>query len=201
MTIDPDIVSRIKELGGSTDPEASSLQEFLLGTTFPHHLYDQDWDVYGVDEFFEENRAVYDNDVETFLDLIVQHYYSNQDELYGQDIWQPKLFTPFTPGTPDFEEWNSVLIEDADLSPIRAICGDGELQFVQILESYGYPDHSYVCLQDPEPQNPTVFGTDHEEFFQEISDYKRLSDLLNSYVTRDEFRQIIREYLDESASD
>ena len=199
MIVAPAVRNRIHELGGSTPSEFASLKDFLLGTTFPHYLYDKDWDVYGVDDFFAANRSSYDNDVESFLDLIEQYYFAKHDFACGQHFWQPELFTPFTPGTENFKEWESFFAEYGDLSPVRSLCGDGELEFLQIIHSYGYPDHFYICLQDPSPEDPTVFGTDHEMFFQEIDAYGSLSEFLDRYCTRGDFREIIRDYLADKA--
>lgn len=194
MSVSPAVQNRIRELGG-TPSQSDSVKDFLLETTFPHYLHDKDWEVYGVEDFLDANRATYDNDVEAFLGLIEQHYFAKHDFTYGQHVWQPALFTPFTPGTEDFTEWDSWFAEHADLSPVREVCGEGQLEFVQIIYSYGYPDHYYVCLQDPTPADPTVFGTDHELFLQEITDYGPLSAFLDNYCTRSDFREIVREFL------
>lgn len=199
MTVLLEIKNRIQELGGSIDPDSSSLQAFLLRVRFPHHLYYEHRGFHGIDELLEQHQAVYEEDVEAFLDLVEQHYFTDRDFACGQDFWEPVLFTPLTPGSADQAEWESWFADYADLSPIRAVCGEGELQFVRIVRNYRYPDQFYICLQDPQPENPTVFGTDHEAFFQEISVRGRFSDFLNIYCTRADFRELVREELQDAS--
>jgi hypothetical protein len=195
MALIPAIENRIRELGGSITSVGLPLKETLLSISFPHYLYREDWGLYGVDEYFAQHRAIYDADRDEFLDQIESHYFSRHDFACGQHIWQPAAFTPFTPDTSDFKEWDSFMSQHADLSVFRDVCGDGILEFVQLIHSYGFPDHYYVCLQDPVQDNPTVFGTDHEEFFQEISDYGPLARFLERYCTRSEFREIVSDYV------
>jgi hypothetical protein len=195
MNISPAIINRIQELGGNVPSNNQSLKEFLLGTTFPHYLYRKDWDFYGVDDFLDKNRTIFQKDVNKFVKLVEQHYFAKHDFACGQDFWKPELFTPLTPGTPDFNAWQPWFTENSNLSSIRALCGDGLLEFFQIIHSYGYPDHYYICLQDPVPENPTVFGTDHEVYFQEVCARATLLDFLHSYCTRNDFCQIVSEYI------
>jgi len=137
-----------------------------------------------------------ERDVEAFLDLAETHYLFDADITVGQDMWTPQSFTPLTPGTQDFAEYKSWFDEYVDLSPIRSFCESEPLEFVQILFGYGYPDHYYVCLQDATPEDPTVIGTDHEQFFSEVSTQGSLSEFLKQYHTRSEFRKLIRDYLE-----
>lgn len=195
MPLSSSIEKRICELGGRLSNGDLPMKESLLGITFPHYLYPSDWDLYGVDEFFAEHKSTYETSPDAFLDQIESHYFAAHDRACGQDFWQPKHFTPTTPGTADFKEWNTEFSRFADLSAIRSICGDGPLEFVQLIYSYGYPDHYYACLQDPSQDNPTVFGTDHEEFFQQVRAHAPLEQFLNSYCTRSEFREIVLEHV------
>ena len=195
MPLSSKIEARVRELGGSSINGDLSLKDAILGVSFPHYLYHNDWEVYGVDEFFTEHRSVYDSDPQTFLDQVEAHYFAKHDFACGQDFWQPKHFTPLTPGTDDFKEWDTIFSQYADLVPIRSVCGDGPLEFVQLIHSYGFPDHYYICLQDPSDDNPTVFGTDHEEFFQDIRARGPLDQFLDRYCTRSDFREIVSEYV------
>ena len=196
MSFHPAFEARIRDLGGVPPEGASTLKEHLLGITFPHDLYDDDWEVYGLDELMEAHRDVLDRDTEAFLDLAEAHYLSGKDLIVGQDMWTPQVFTPLTPDTPDFAEYKSWFDEFVDLSPIRPFCEGEPLEFVQILFGYGYPDHYYICLQDADPNDPVVIGTDHEEFFSELRTRGPLSDFLNQYLTRSELRDRIRDYLE-----
>ncbi len=192
------IISRIKKLGGQIlKARDDTLRAHMSTIQFPHVLYDQDWDVYGIDAFYEKNRGAFHSTPTDFYDALEAEYFTDSDKPRGQSFWCNELFTPLTPGTDHFKEWSSCFdsSDSVDLQPIRDIVGGGRLEFVQIMYSFGFPDHYYVCLQDPKPANPTVFGTDHEVFFQEYSVVEPLSMFLKRFLTRSAFRKIVREYL------
>jgi hypothetical protein len=70
-----------------------------------------------------------------------------------------------------------------------------EMDFVCIFYSYGYPDHYFVCTTDPDQSNPTVYGTDHEAYFDEIENEGSLEEFLDKFMTKEEFREVVKEYL------
>ena len=197
-----ELINVIEDLGGEVaKPKGDSLKEQMEAIAFPHALYDQDWECYGkgVDEFFEHHRQLYLSEPETFFTTLEDEFFALDASPRGQAFWRCKLFTPLTAGTEDYKEWNSFFSDTnyINLEPIRKVVGEGELEFIQIMDSYGYPDHFYVCLQDPEPSNPTVFGTDHEVFFAEISVRGPLQDFLTTFLTKTQFRAVVKEYIDE----
>ncbi|MDB0601998.1 hypothetical protein PL373_12715 [Tenacibaculum maritimum] len=57
--------------------------------------------------------------------------------------------------------------------------------------SYGFPDNLFVCLSDPDKENPTVYGTDHEVYFDEITVQGTLEEYFNSFLTKEELIEII----------
>ena len=193
------VLNQLEKLGGRyLKPRTDSLKGYTEAIRFPHVLYDEDWDVYGIDQYFADNRATFDKSESKFFDKLEKHYFTNSETARGQTFWRTKLFTPLTPGTDDHEEWSSYFQnpEHVDLTPLREVFGNGQLEFMQIIYNYGYPDHFYVCLQDPKPKNPTVFGTDHEVFFREYSIQGPLSNFLKRFLTKKEFRKIVKEYLE-----
>ena len=195
------VLNQITKLGGRfVKPRTESLKGYIQAIRFPHVLYNLDWDVYGIDDFLADNRSTFDKSESKFFDELEKHYFTNSETPRGQTFWRTNPFTPLTPGTEDHDEWGSYFDnpEYVDLAPLREIFGEGTLEFMQIIYDYGYPDHFYVCLQDPKPKNPTVFGTDHEEFFREYSMPGTLSDFLEGFLTKKEFRKIVKEYLDDT---
>lgn len=48
------IINKIKTLGGNTDAvdQDKNFIENWRSITFNHYLYDKDWDVYGIDQFY-----------------------------------------------------------------------------------------------------------------------------------------------------
>ena len=195
-----EIQDRIIALGGAINPGAN-LQQSLEGITFQHPLYPKElWgdELYGIDEFHEKHIALYQKDKDAFYQKLLQHFFSDHELPYGQMFHRKRLFTPLTEGTEDFEEWG-VDFKDAemtDLSEIKKVVGDGKLEFMEIAYSYGFPDGYYICLSDPQPENPTVFGTDHEVFFHEITHEGNLATFFQQFYTKEEFLNVIRNYLE-----
>jgi len=140
---------------------------------------------------YNSNKELFLTDKDTFFSKLLSRYFCLTEEGLCQKFWRAKLFTPFKKGTKDFEEWNGIFTDEGDeyfgvnLTEIRkAAIGDSEPEFVLLLESYGFPNHYYICLSDPNPNNPTVFGTDHEVFFREISNEGSLEDFLKNLLQR-----------------
>ena len=200
-----EILERIKQLGGNIDNvKGNSLADDLLSITFDTVLYQKPEDtpwataeqtepIYGIGEFINENEKLFKANKQALYDKIIAKYFRLTDEAYGQVFWQPRLFTPFKEGTDDFEEWNSDFTdEDTDLSEIIKVTNDKTPDFIEVFYSYGFPDNYYICLSDPNPENPTLFGTDHEVYFREITNEGNLEDFLNTFMTKKELIEIIR---------
>lgn len=197
-----EILDKIKKFGGNVDRvKGRSLQEDVGAITFDTVLYADfygGFEVYKLKGFFDENKELYRSDKEMFFAKVLEKYFCMTEEGYGQKFWVGKSFTPFTEGTPDFEEWNDWFSDDeyVDLKEVQKVVGDGHLEFILLFESYGFPDHYYICLSDPNPENPTVFGTDHEVFFKEISNVGSLEDFLENFLTKEEFLDIVKEEIE-----
>lgn len=200
-----EILEKIKQLGGNIDHvKGNSLSDDILSISFNTVLYprteDTPWQtaedaepIYGIGEFINKNEELFKTDKQAFYNKIIDTYFRLTDEGYGQVFWQPKLFTPFKEGTEDCEEWNSEFIdEDIDLSEIIKVTHDKTPDFIEIFYSYGFPDHYYICLSDPNPENPTLFGTDHEEYFREVTNQGNLEDFLNTFITKEELIEIVK---------
>ena len=203
------ILEKIKQLGGNIDNvKGNSLAEDILSITFDTVLYqkpeDTPWQtaedaepIYGIGEFINENEEFFKTDKQALYDKIIDKYFRLTDEGYGQVFWQPRLFTPFKEGTEDFEEWNSEFIdEDTDLTEIIKVTNDKMPDFIQVFYSYGFPDNYYICLSDPDPENPTLFGTDHEEYFREVTNEGNFEDFLNTFMTKDELLEIVKKRIE-----
>ena len=193
LTAEPIASDRIRQLGGDIK-DASTLSSFLLNTTFCRHLYSKDWDGWGLEELAADLRSKFDKRADQIAEI--EALLKTKHKIpCGQDFWQPILYTPLTKGTDDGMEFAS-FADSTDLSEIYKVCGEGALTFVNIIYSYGYPDRYYVCLQDPVPENPTVFGTDRETFFQEISNCSDLNTFLHGYCDEQEMSDLLDEIYD-----
>jgi len=202
-----EILNRIKELGGNIDNvKGDSLQEILQSITFKQPLYPHElWgtELYGIDEFYASNKNLYSADKQNFYLNLMTHFFSEEENPYGQMFYRGELFTPYKKDTPDYEEWNDIFTDEdeVDLSEIYAVSENKHPDFINILFSNGYPDQLYICLSDNNPDNPTVFGTDHEEFFSEISNEGTLLEFLEQFYTKEEFLHIVTNYIENEKTD
>ncbi|MGG7549499.1 hypothetical protein ACQ7CX_02665 [Chryseobacterium arthrosphaerae] len=189
------IIKKINILGGNTEAVSAdkSFAENWQGIRFGHHLYDKDWDVYGIDAFYELHKDVYYADAGKFYENLLEHYFSDHELPYGQYFFRNWLFTPFKENTDDYEELDGLVEENE----IREVVEGTEMEFICLFYSYGYPDHFFVCLSDPDPSNPTVYSTDHEVYFQEIENEGSLENFLDRFMTKEEFQEVVKTYLEE----
>ena len=188
------IVNKIRKLGGNTDAVHTdkNFVENWRSIIFGHHLYDRDWDVYGIDQYYEENSTVYHNDQESFYKELLKHYFSDHELAYGQYFFKDWFFTPFKKDTDNYEELDG-LIEEHE---VKKMVEGSEMDFICIFYFYGYPDHFFVCTTDPDQTNPTVYSTDHEVYFQEIENEGKLENFLDRFMTKEEFLETVKEYLE-----
>lgn len=189
------IINKINILGGNTEAVSAdkSFAENWQSIRFDHHLYDKDWDVYGIDAFYELHKDVYYNDEAKFYENLLKHYFSDHELPYGQYFFRNWIFTPFKENTDDYEELDGLVEENE----IREVVEGTEMEFICLFYSYGYPDHFFVCLSDPDPSNPTVYSTDHEVYFQEIENEGSLENFLDRFMTKEEFQEVVKTYLEE----
>ncbi|QIY90023.1 hypothetical protein [Chryseobacterium gallinarum] len=187
------IINKIKTLGGNTDAvdQDKNFIENWRSITFNHYLYDKDWDVYGIDQFYESNKELYHNQPEKFYENLLNHYFSAHDSAYGQYFVKDWMFTPFKEGSEDQEEFDDLIDEDY----VQEVVGISKPEFMCILYSYGYPDHYFVCTTDPDPSNPTVYSTDHEVYFDELENEGSLEEFLDRFMTKEEFHKVVTGYL------
>ena len=211
MPLHPEILARINALGGDTSRvTGASLADDLASITFDTVLYprpednlpwatgDDEEPIYGLDGYIAEHAATLAASPETFYREMLAHFYSFTDEAYGQDFWIAEPFTPYQVGTSDHDEWADEF-ENPDpddeyavnLTPIIEHTGCARPDFIRLFYRYSYPDNLYICLQGPNPENPTLWGTDHELFFTEISNEGSLKDWLNRYMTQVELLAIV----------
>ena len=195
-----EILNRIVDLGG-TFKKGTTLQEYIEGIEFNHPLYPQElwgYELYGIDEFYDKHKSLYKQDKSKFYEDLISHFFSDHEIPYGQTFYRKRFFTPLTEGTNDFDEWG-VDFEDGEmtnLSEIKKVVGDGRLEFMEIAYSYGFPDGYYICLSDPNTENPTVFGTDHEVYFKEITNEGTFEQFLNQFYTKKEFLELVQNYIE-----
>ncbi len=188
------IIKRINILGGNTDAVSNdkSFAENWQSIRFDHHLYDKDWDVYGIDAFYESHKDVYEKDSGKFYENLLEHYFSDHELPYGQYFFRNWIFTPFKENTDDYEELDGLVEENE----IREVVEGTEMEFICLFYFYGYPDHFFICLSDPDPSNPTVYSTDHEVYFQEIENEGSLEKFLDRFMTKKEFQEVVKTYLE-----
>ncbi|MCR4031837.1 MULTISPECIES: hypothetical protein [Flavobacterium] len=204
-----EILEQIKKLGGNIDNvKGNSLQEDLQSITFDTVLYQRPEDapwasaeeqepIYGIGDFINENEALFKENKEALYEKIIQKYFCQTTEGFGQMFWEVSPFTPFKQGTPDFDEWNSDFTDEStDLTEIIKVTNDPTPDFILLVTSYSFPDNFYITLSDPNPENPTLFGTDHEVFFREVTNEGNLEDFMNSFMSKEEVLEIVKRRID-----
>lgn len=195
------ILTRIEALGGDiSNVKGISLAEDLQSIKFNTVLYPKPEDevpqtdnpepIIDLGEYIAENIDLYNDDEETFYKSLIDRYYRDTEEGFGQMFYWGILFTPLKKGTDDYDEWFE---NNVDFSEIKKVVGDGDLVFIQVMYSYGFPDSYYVCLSDPDQDNPKIFGIDSEETF--YTNEGKLEDFLNSFMTKDEFLLSVKLFL------
>jgi hypothetical protein len=195
------ILGKIQRLGGTTDKvQGISLLKDLQAIKLEQPLYPKDTygeELYGVDEFFAKHQKLYLKDKPAFFERLLKTFFAKNQPPRGHMVYLGKPFTPLKKGSKDYKEWQDDFEdEDAvDLSEIKELTGEERPDFVQIASSFSYPDSFYVCLSDPKPSNPTVFGTDHEMFFLEVTNEGTLEQFFQKFLTQAEFLKIIKKHL------
>ncbi|WP_312510366.1 hypothetical protein [Chryseobacterium culicis] len=102
-------------------------------------------------------------------------------------------FNTFKEGTHNYDEPEE-LVEEPE---VREIVKGMEMDFICIFYSYGYPGHYFVCNTNPDQNNPEVYSTDHEAYFQEAGTKGKLEEFLDWFMAREEFLETVTGYLAE----
>jgi len=204
-----EILERIEELGGNiSSVVGKSLAEDLCSITFDTVLYrknvDTPWSnaddeepIEGLGDFVDENIELYKKDKDVFFNRLYEKYFILTEEAYGQYFWSGEMFTPFREGSTDFEEWNDFFNDDLhSFKEIFDVTDNKDPDFVHLFYGYGYPDCIYVVSQDVNSENPTVFGTDHEEWFIEVDVEGDLEKYLQRFWTKKELREYMEHRMD-----
>ena len=203
-----EILDRIQALGGDiSSVKGESMAEDLCSITFKTVLYrkpiDTPWadadnqePIESLGNFVDENIKLFQEDKEEFFQKLYEKYFTLTEEPYGQYFWHGKMFTPFKDRSPDFNEWNDMFKGDLySFKEIYSVTNNKTTDFVHLFYGYGYPDCVYVASQDINSENPTVFATDHEEWFIEIDNEGDLESYLNTFWTKEELRIAIESVL------
>lgn len=206
MYMKQEILTQIQRLGGNIEQvKGLSLQDDLAAITFGHPLYPDHYgdELYGADKFYAEHKQLYIDNKQDFYNKLIDHFFSDHEIPYGQAFFRNVLFTPFKEGTFDFDEWNDMFIdeEEVDLTEVYKVTENTRPDFMLITYSYGFPDEYYVCLSDVNPENPTVFGTDHEVYFKEVTNSGSLEDFFKRFLTKEEFLNIVEDYIEHEKTD
>lgn len=204
-----EILNRIEQLGGNVaQVKGTSLQEDLCAITFHTALYlkpvDTPWQsaedtepITGLGDWVDKHMTLFESDRQTFYQKMVDTYYTLDETPRMQHFWVARPFTPFREGTADFAEWNDWFAEETELSKIIEHSSSEKPDFIELLYTESYPNYYYISLSDLNPENPMVWGTDHEEFFTDITHEGTLEDFLHTFMTKDEFLDIVKRKLEQ----
>jgi hypothetical protein len=82
-----------------------------------------------------------------------------------------------------------------NLSEVYKVTKNRQPDFMFIAFNYGYPESFFICLADENPENPSVFGMERENFYGEISNEGSLEEFFKQFLSKTEFLEIVRAYL------
>ncbi|MGL4584565.1 MAG: hypothetical protein ACRCVU_16485 [Flavobacterium sp.] len=199
------ILDRIQALGGDiSQVKGKSLADDLMSITFNTVLYQRPEDtpwakaeeeepICGLGEYVDAHNELISTDKQVFYDKMIADYYIVTKEGRGQMFWTAEPFTPYKEGTEDYEEWSSDFLceDEVDFSELSKATGLKHPDMIQLFYSYSFPDHLYICIDDPNQDNPTLFGTDHEVFFREVTNEGSLEEFMNTFMTPQELISIV----------
>lgn len=202
------ILERVVQLDGDSSGVAGEkLVDRILSIKLKGPLYkkpsavpwsDNPEPIYGLTDYVDENIECYKANESLFYENMVRYFYDSPDGHFGQVYFSPRLFTPLTHGTDDYNEWHSWFESpEVDLSIFKKFEFTDPLEFIELTNTNGYPSSLYVCTSDPDTENPWVFGTDHTVHFVEISEEGRLEDFFNKFMTKSEFLEIVMPQMEE----
>ncbi len=200
-----EILQRIKELNGDTSEmvtgtllqELSSINfDALLYPKFDQetwHLDDPSEPIKGLSLYIKEHLDLYYNNKPIFFERLIQHFYFDVVDNHGQKIWTTTSFTPLDKSTLDYQEWEEVFSDKSklDLAAFKEVSNQENPNFIQVCFGFSHPDHYYVLQEDPKADNPTVFATDHSEFFQKVEKVGSLQEFLNGFMSAKECEALV----------
>ena len=128
------IANKLKQLGGNTEGlhADKSFTENWQSLSFSHYLYDKDWDVYGIDQYYEQYKGLYIEDQKSFYKNLLEHYFSDHELPYGQYFFKDWIFTPFKENSEDYEELDG-LVEEYEVKKNRTRQRDGFYLYILFL--------------------------------------------------------------------
>lgn len=182
MTFLPEIDQRIAALGGTVTPCDGTIGQRLQAVDFSQ---------------VDGGRLLFARWAEP-AELSLLDAVAAEPERVAELVGYPKLewdvrrFTPFTPGTPDHEEWDGYIPS----GPLVKQCGVASPTVWFLGFSEGWPNHFFVIGEDPDPANPTIYTTDHEVYFSEVEKRGDLRELLASVLTPAELAESAREVVE-----
>jgi len=114
---------------------------------------------------------------------------------YPRVQWLVRRFTPWKPGTPDHSQWAAVINDDV----IAGLSGISAPDIIFIANSNAWPNYFFCVGDDPHPEAPAVYSTDHETLFREIDRCGDLADFLHRLLTVDEYVNAVSRLNDSSS--
>ncbi|MHC5201458.1 hypothetical protein [Myroides sp. LJL119] len=208
------ILQQIKALGGNIDKvKQGTLQQELISIDFQALLYPKPatlkWDldpktepIKGLSDYIKLHLDLFYNNKPVFFERLLQYFYFDVVDNHGQKIWTTTYFTPLDPSTLDYKEWQEVFQDrdKLDLQVFEKVAKVTNPNFIQLCFGFTHPDHYYILEADPNPDNPTVFATDHSEFFQKVEVIGTLEEFLDGFITPKELQKFVEDSIENGAA-
>ncbi|MDU1905006.1 MAG: hypothetical protein E6772_09495 [Dysgonomonas sp.] len=167
------IIDRINILGGIYNSVGEDIQSKLEGISFDRSFLLKEFEDYLQDSMYsriKEGENILEGDIS-----------------YPRINYQTELFTPFKEGTKDFLENKGLISKEK----VQEIIPYDDPEFIIIGSSDSWPNYYFICSADKDSENPTVYTTDHEVYFDEIEKLGTLEDFFNLFVSPEEFGMTI----------
>lgn len=195
------VKAAIKKLGGNAEAFSGlSIVKSLEKIQMPEVFFDDDWaDNYSTDYLESlcwKHWQLIQQDLPAFRKIVKSHVVKDRP---SGCFWRDKPHQIVNLHK-DYGFLDNVRLNSDDALPdtrftdtcdeclkaIHDVTGDQKkIELIQILYVYGYPDTYYLCLQDPNTADPSVFSADHADSFGRVANHGPLSEFLSTYLTLD----------------
>lgn len=202
MTLHPDIVARIRALGGQIPDTAPTLADHLKATSFERGLCVQVEKIDPIenvlDYFFYAHPEYAGKRLTDYQEALLNWAYPPRGSDNPPFEWVGRTFTPFHPGTDDYDAyWFDGSPAPQSISELAALTSEELPTFIFLIWSNGCPDHYLVLTDDKNPSDPQVLTTDHETFPADLYPEGPLSEFLARCYTPDELIAAARQWEDQ----
>jgi len=185
-----EIENRIIELGGVCNFRGESLKDDLLSISFEKPFLVKDYGSFILDTDGMSNSSGISS-YQTFQQKLIEGgavpYHKVPSSFFE---FKTVFYTPFMTDSKEYDEY---ALDDKIADDVRAITKSNNLEFV-VIGHHGAWEQYFVCLEDENCKNPTVYHHDLESPFSDVYVHGSLEDFFNYIMTEKEYLSDIAEW-------